>query len=78
MKRADAEWKTAMTLLVPSPVAMETIPSIYAPGFLIVGSKGGERQEKPYKRVVKQQMLLNGTLYSRNGNLRKEGVVVFI
>lgn len=70
--------ENSMTLLVPSPVAMETIPSIYAPGFLIVGSEGGERQEKPYKRVVKQQMLLNGTLYSRNGNLRKEGVVVFI
>lgn len=55
---------------------METVPSIYAPGFLTVWSEGGERQEKPYKRVAKQQTLLNGTWYLRNGNLRKERVVV--
>ena len=34
---------TAMTLLVPSPVAMETIPSIYAPGFLVVLSESESR-----------------------------------
>lgn len=36
-----------------------------------------ERQEKPYKRVAKQQTLSNGTRCMRNGNLRKESSCVF-
>lgn len=47
--------KTAMTLLVPSPVAMETLPSISAPGFLTVLSEGGkqrvERGSKNHTRM---------------------------
>ena len=48
---------TVMTLLVPSPVAMETIPSIYALGFLRVLSESGKqrlkRGRKSHTRMVK-------------------------
>ena len=51
---------TAMTLLVPSPVAMEIIPSIYALRFLRVLSESGKQRlkkgRKSHTRMVKSHI----------------------